>query len=191
MKRAIFALTCAIVVAGAACERSTTTDIEPGVRGTSGEIAPQPASSNLQNFAERAAIANMAEIRFGELAKTHAQSADVKQFGEMMARDHENALTDLRQAASAEHIQIPRDLDDEYSDLYQRLSGLSGPEFDREYMKAMVDGHEDVEDMLDRRGHIRRNDRVGEWAATTLPHVQEHLSRAKQIQDNLDRPGKR
>jgi predicted outer membrane protein len=42
-------------------------------------------------------------------------------------------------------------LDDKHNDLREKLSKLNGPEFDREYIDAMVDGHNDVLDKLGSR----------------------------------------
>ena len=50
-------------------------------------------------------------------------------------------------AAQSVSLTLPSDLDDKHHDLHQRLSSLQGADFDREYMKAMVDGHEDVADL--------------------------------------------
>jgi predicted outer membrane protein len=88
--------------------------------------------------------------------------------------------------------------------VFDRLSQLRGAEFDREYMKAMVEGHEKVKSMLtDRaksdRGAVSRNRATGttgttgdstqldtavnQWASKSLPTVEQHLEKAKQIRD--------
>jgi putative membrane protein len=62
-----------------------------------------------------------------------------------------------------------------------RLASLHGAEFDREYMNVMVDSHEWVEDLLERRAGT--HERVTQWAAKTLPSVRAHRERAKEIRD--------
>ena len=94
----------------------------------------------------------------------------------------------------------------EWSEIYRRLlqkdqSGkLSGAEFDREYMMAMVDGHREVKNMLETRANrtptttgtsgrvaddSRLNSAVNQWAGKTLPVVTKHLERAEQISGRL------
>ena len=121
-----------------------------------------------------------------------------------MVTDHTKGLDDLRTAAQNVSATLPADLDDKYHDLYQGLSGMQGAEFDREYMKAMVDGHEDLADLLGSRaqghngsvapeatdasataGEARTGAPVNEWAATALPTVRAHLDRAKAISAKL------
>jgi hypothetical protein len=57
---------------------------------------------------------------------------------------------------------IPADLDNKHRDLRDKLAKLKGTDFDREYMAAMVDGHEDVADKVESR--IDRA-RLAEWKA--------------------------
>lgn len=85
------------------------------------------------------------------------------------------------------------------------MSNLRGAEFDREYMSAMVDGHEDVLDRLqtrasedrfgDDKGTVspERSDNpveasINQWAAAALPTVRRHLDEAKRIHGGLARP---
>jgi len=83
---------------------------------------------------------------------------------------------------------------------------LQGQEFDRAYMKAMVEGHDEVhEQLLQQAGWIStRNDTsvpaavgtsgstsgdsgVRQWAIKTLPTVQQHLQRAREIRDKVEK----
>jgi putative membrane protein len=76
---------------------------------------------------------------------------------------------------------------DHHKDVRDRLAKLSGVEFDREYIKAMVDDHEkavkDAEDKADKAD----NDHVKQWAAKAIPTLKKHLETAKNIQDTLDK----
>ena len=157
------------------------------------------AQSSDSSFVAQAALANMAEIQFGHLAVKKAQSADVKKFAQMMIDDHVKAQQDLADAASGVGIQWPKQLDDKHKQIQQRLSSLNADRFDREYMKAMVDGHRDVEAMLAGRidvGNGRpsggKNDdalamNVNKWAAKTLPTVRAHLREAEGVSGALDK----
>jgi len=119
----------------------------------SDRTSAQSKASDTQQFIEKAAIANMAEIQLGQLAQQHAQDQQVKQFAQMMVDDHTKALEQLKSVASSQNGQIPSALDSKHQKLYDKLSKLQGAEFDKAYMDAMVDGHKDVEKMLkDRAG---------------------------------------
>ena len=163
-------------------------------------IGTLSAQSTDNSFVAQAALANMAEIQFGHLAVKKSQSVDVKKFAQMMIDDHVKAQQDLADAASGVGIQWPKQLDDKHRQIHQRLSSLNADRFDREYMKAMVDGHRDVEAMLAGRvdvgngrpaGGSKSDDalatNVNKWAAKTLPTVRAHLREAEEVSGALDK----
>jgi predicted outer membrane protein len=118
----------------------------PPQTGISEADRAREARSDTDKFIEKAALANMAEIQLGQLAETRAQSPEVKAFAQMMVTDHTKALDELKQAAGT--ATIPSALDKKHQKLHDKLSKLSGAEFDKKYMEAMVDGHKDVTKML-------------------------------------------
>jgi putative membrane protein len=175
-----------------------------GAQAPAGTSDRTDTAGDVRGFVEQAAIAGMAEIQLGNLALQRAQHSNVKQFARMMVTDHTKALAELRTAAQSVNVTLPADLDDKHHDLYQRLSSLQGSEFDHEYMKAMVTGHEDAADLLDNRAQGRRETAgvtaasgnatpgeaqtegpVNQWAARTLPAVRAHLDRAKAVAARL------
>jgi putative membrane protein len=180
-------------------------------------------NTSARDFINEMAIANMAEVELGRLATSRARSADVKAFGEMMVKDHTQANMDLSRIASQMNVTLPKELDQKHKDLSAKLSKLTGAAFDREYVAAMVMGHQEVEGKLRARattkttstspgastattgtsstpgstlpgdkattgtsGSAPQGERdVNEWATKTLPTVQHHLNRAKELQKTV------
>ena len=160
------------------------------------------ATTNAQTFVNEMAIAGMAEVELGNMASQRAQNADVKAFGQMMVKDHTRANTELIQIAKQMNVTPPKQLDTKHRELVDRLSKLKGAEFDREYMNAMVPGHEEVAAKLKTMaGEVSTSTATGrgaqsvgtsgsdaalkQWASQALPTVQQHLERAKQIQQKV------
>jgi putative membrane protein len=192
---------------------------EDSTVGTSGANADGEGrgDAGAQQFVREAAHAGNAEVQLGQLAAQKGQSAQVKQFGQMMVTDHTKAGNELKQAVQPANIQVPSDTDEKHRKLYQELSEKSGAEFDRAYMDAMVKGHEDVKDLLEGRARNRSADissrstseagrpaatgtsgtstngsgtlqvdtALTQWASKTLPSVEQHLAKAKQIRDSV------
>lgn len=104
-----------------------------------------------KDFVKDVSAANMAEIELGRLAAEHGTNAEVKKFGQMMVDDHTKAGDKLSAIASQHSIAMATEIDDKHRDLHDKLSKLQGAEFDREYIDAMVDGHNDVLDKLGSR----------------------------------------
>ena len=67
-----------------------------------------------------------------------------------MVTDHQKANIELKQIASKMAVQLPAEPDAKHQELYDRLVDAEGPEFDREFMQAMVDGHQEVAQELER-----------------------------------------
>jgi predicted outer membrane protein len=93
-----------------------------------------------RNFITKAAAGGHAEVELGQLAEGKASSDAVKQFGQRMIEDHGAANQELMQLAENKGIQLD-DKTPKPDRLLTRLSKLQGPEFDREYVKAMVKDH--------------------------------------------------
>src|SRR5262245_18463990 len=88
-------------------------------------------ASNMMNPAMKLAEANLAEIELGKLAQGKATNPRIKEFADMMVKDHTEGLVKVRAADS----NLPSDikLNSKHQLTYDRLSKLSGAEFDREY----------------------------------------------------------
>lgn len=119
--------------------------------GTAGTADRNAVSAGDRDFVRDVSIASMAEIELGRMASERGANAAVKKFGQMMVDDHTKASDKLKPIASQHNIPLATELDDKHRDLRDKLSKLQGAEFDREYMDAMVDGHEDVLDKLGSR----------------------------------------
>jgi putative membrane protein len=183
-----------------ACNAENRTTTSESTVGTSGDAI----SAGDRDFVEDMAIGGMAEVELGQMAMERGASPEVKRFGDMMVKDHSKAGDELKQVAIQHSVPMPAGLDQKHQDLKTTLSNLRGAEFDREYMKAMVDGHEDVVDRLqtradedrfgDDKGEVKaeRSDNplegaLNQWAAKALPTVRHHLDEAKRINDGLGR----
>lgn len=148
------------------------------------------ASQDASDFINTMTVVGLTEVQLGTLAAERGTSPDVRHFGEMMVRDHTKAGKDLAQVAAQLGVQPPTQLDQKHTDLVARLTALQGVAFDREYINAMVQGHDDVESQLQERLAAAdlgpQNERVlTQWAARTRPTVKQHLAQAREIQQRL------
>ena len=90
--------------------------------------------------------ANTADIETGKLAAQRGHSNEVRQFGAMLARDHQMVRQQGRDLAKKLGIiPTPPSGDQSAQDqaaAMQRLSSLHGPEFDRAFLQHEVEFHE-------------------------------------------------
>ncbi len=134
-----------------------------------------------KKFVRAAAQGGMAEVELGKLATEKAGSDDVRKFGQRMVDDHSKANDELKQVATSEGIQVPDKLSAKDQMTKDRLSKLSGEQFDKAYMADMVKDHtQDVADFK-REGNSGTDPEVKNFALTTLPTLEDHLKQAKEI----------
>jgi putative membrane protein len=136
-------------------------------------------------FATTAAKGGIAEVALGQMAEKKAQSADVKAFGQRMATDHKKANDELNAAAKADGVTIPQGLTGEHNADAAKLSKLSGGEFDREYMKLMVDDHQKDIALFEKESKTGKDSHVKAFAGKTLPTLREHLKMAQDIESKM------
>lgn len=123
----------------------------------------------------------MAEVELGKLATQKASSDAVKQFGQKMVDDHTKANGQLKEIASKENISIPDSLDPKHRSRIEKLSKLSGPDFDKAYAKDQVKDHQKDVSEFKSEAENGSNPNIKQFASSTLPTLQEHLSMAKDL----------
>ncbi len=105
------------------------------------------SASKDKMFLKKASEGGMAEVKLGELASQKASSPDVKSFGQKMVDDHTAINNQMKPIAERMGVTPPTSLSAKDEALYDRLNGMSGTDFDKAYVKAMVaDHHEDLKE---------------------------------------------
>lgn len=138
-----------------------------------------------KKFVEEAALGSMAEVRLGQLAQQKASSDEVKQFGSRMVQDHTKAIEQLSTLAKDDGVQLPSKLDSKHQRTYDKLSKLSGDEFDREYMKEMNADHKKDISQFQKAAKSADDPQIQQFAQQTLPTLQEHKKMGETTLDDL------
>jgi putative membrane protein len=132
-------------------------------------------------FVRAAARGGLSEIKLGKLAMDQGSNEAVKAFGTRMVAEHTKAGDELKEAAKEENIGLPTDLTAKDQATYDRLSKLSGAEFDQAYAQDMVKDHQqDLRD-FQREANHGNDDVIRGFASETVPMIQQHLDQAKEM----------
>jgi putative membrane protein len=142
-------------------------------------------SSADKKFAMGAAQGGLAEVELGHLAAQKGQSEKVKQFGQRMVDDHTNANNQLKSLAAKDNITLPTSINAKDQALKDKLSGLSGADFDRTYMQSMVKDHQKDISEFQKEANSGSNADLKGFAAQTLPTLQEHLRMAQDAEQTV------
>ena len=175
------AFTVAVGICGLAAQQSS----DPSNSSSANGMSPAKASAGQTmadtKFMKEAAQGGMAEVALGQLAVEKASNADVKKFGQRMVDDHSKANDKLKQLASQKNVALPQDLNAKDKATKASLEKLSGEQFDQAYMKDMVKDHKkDVGD-FQRESKAAHDPDVKQFAADTLPTLEDHLKQAESI----------
>lgn len=156
-----------------------------------GHPESSPVSSEAQAamtdlaFANDAARGGLAEIKLGKLAEDSGSSEAVKTFGTRMVAEHTQAGDKLKEAAALEHITLPTDLAAKDLASYDKLSKLSGADFDRAYTEDMVKDHQQDLQAFQREANRGHDAAIRGFASQAVPMIQQHLDQAKEMLKNV------
>jgi putative membrane protein len=140
--------------------------------------ARSPAEAN-QAFMKEAIQGDLAEIQMGKLAQEKGASEQVKQFGQRLESDHRAHLEKATPLAQSLGVTPPTEPNAHQKTTYDKLSSLSGPQFDRQFAKNMVKDHRKDIKAFQREG--RKAGPAADFAKQTLPTLEEHLKLAKSL----------
>jgi putative membrane protein len=165
----------AILIVGAAMAQSV-----PEKTGINSALGVAPKT---QDFVTLAAQSDMLEIESSKLAQSKSDSARSKQFADKMIKDHTETSTELKGLVSSGKAKAdaPASLDKNHKDKLDKLAKLNGKDFTKEYNSMQVSAHKDAVSMFERYSKDGDNADLKAFAAKHLPHLQEHLKMAQDL----------
>jgi putative membrane protein len=171
-----------------------TTQQSPTNRPTTPSNSSQLSATDTR-FILQAHQGNMAEVALSRLALAPGRNAspDVRQYAQMMVQEHPQADARLLQLAQRKGVTIPQSqaLDAEHQQTSERLAQLSGRNFDRAYMRAMVTDHLRTVALFQQQAQRGQDPDVRAFATQLLPSLRQHLQMARAMADDGGQQGPR
>jgi putative membrane protein len=152
--------------------------------------ADQGAPTSAQDISERAFISHaleggMAEVQLGQLAQQKSESNDVKQFAQKMVTDHgEMGDKWLKPVAQQMGVNPPKGPSKKDRKAMEKLQGLSGQDFDREYITMMVKDHQKDLKEFKEEANAAQNPNIKQIAEKGSQVIEQHLQLIEQIAKN-------
>ncbi len=126
-----------------------------------------------QQFVTLAIKGDNSEIMLGRMAQMRGDSQSARDFGKVLVEDHRVARTQAEGVAQQLGIPIPRKPVAQAMDERDRLSRLSGEQFDREFARYMVRDHR--KDLAEFRKEADAHQGLAEQAR---PRTDTHAAKA-------------
>jgi len=136
-------------------------------------------STAADSFLKQAMQGDMAEIKMGQLAQEKGADQQVKQFGQTLASDHQQNLDKAKSVAQKIGLTPPDGVDPEQKAMFDKLSKLSGQQFDQEFARHMVQDHK--KDVSKFELESKKSGEVANFAQETLPVLKGHLRTAETL----------
>ena len=181
-----------IAISGCSKTEGTKSASSQEPSAPSGAVGTGGAGANVKSdddFVRDVAMKNMAEIELSRMALEKATSPDVKAFAERAVSDHAAAAEKLKSVVSGQPIEWPAQLDDKHRKTADELGSTQGADFDRDYVDAMIEGHQDLAAKLEARLDVQsladwKTAAAGRTRSNALPEPKTALP------DVQVRPGK-
>src|SRR5262249_23640013 len=99
--------------------------------------------------------------------------------------DHMQANRQLIQIANQRGLQLATDMDKKHQELRTRLTKAQGAEFDRMFMRQMVQDHEEAVRLFEREAKDGKDPALKQFATPTLPALRAHLKVSRDIANRV------
>ncbi|MBA3963558.1 MAG: DUF4142 domain-containing protein [Chthoniobacterales bacterium] len=158
------------------------------------DAAPKPPSDQGDRvvtggdlaFMNDAAPGGRAEIELGRLATERASTSAVREFAQEMIKDHTKAGEQLEALAEQKKVKLPPGILPQAMQTKEKLTALRGEDFDREYVKAMVQVHEKDVVTFEAVAKNATDADVKAFAALTAPTLRHHLEMIRTIAERMN-----
>ncbi|MDR7212365.1 DUF4142 domain-containing protein [Flavobacterium piscis] len=138
-------------------------------------------------FLVDAAEINLAEIEIGKLAQQKSTNPAVKKFGKMLVDEHEKSATEVKSLAESRNFSLPTSITEDGKEEYNKLNEKTGTDFDKKFVDAMIDGHENAIDKFKIAAENANDEEIKAWAAKNVTSLREHLQHAKLLKDEINK----
>jgi putative membrane protein len=153
-------------------------------------VLAAPAASDAEVLSLIMAV-DQNEIKAAKVATEKNISSEVKNYAEMLNKEHSMNLDEsmvIAQKANIERVdsdvvkQVRKDGEQDLAS----IKDLDSDQFSKAYVTAMVKGHTEALDMLDKYKPEIQDEAVKKHVAETREHVANHLKEAKKLQTNME-----
>ena len=137
--------------------------------------AATPVATTDQGFILAAAQGGMTEVKLGELAAQKGTRDDVKEFGQMMVKDHMAINDDLKALAAQKGVALPDSLDAKHQAMVDKMAALTGSAFDDAYIADMIKAHQQDAKAFKAESAATKDADIKSFVDKSIPVVEAHL----------------
>jgi putative membrane protein len=135
------------------------------------------------DYVTKASIGDMFEIQSSQLAASRATNPAIKDFANMMVKDHTDSSQKVKDAAAKANIQPASALDKSHQKMLDDLKKASADKFDKMYLDDQGKAHREALSLHQKYAKSGDNADLKAAAAQIAPVVQSHIDHLKALRD--------
>ena len=132
-------------------------------------------------FITKAAQSDMTEIQTSQLALQKSKNKSVRDFAQMMIKQHTESSRQLKPIAMSKKVMLPKDIGSENTALLTSLKKVSGSKFDQAYMQGQVQAHTKTQAEYQKYLDQGQDPQLKAFATKISPLVAQHLQMAQKM----------
>jgi putative membrane protein len=149
-----------------------------------------PNKANAQSDDDKKFLATVAqggqnEIKLSELAEEKATNPAVKAFAEKMVTEHKEMGEGMKPFMDSWGLTAPTGPDDDHQKEWDKLNGMSGADFDKEYISQMVSDHTKALDAFTKEAKDTKDTRFQAVVLKDKTMVAAHKNMAYDLKKKL------
>jgi putative membrane protein len=138
-----------------------------------------------RSFVEQASQDGMAEVAMGQLAQQKGSRRRHQAVRHAHGERPRQGGDELKKLAASKGMTPPGSVDKSHQQDLDKMSKLSGTDFDKAYAKAMLSGHKKAVALFEKESKSGKDTDLKAFAGKTLPTLQEHLRMAQTYEDAI------
>jgi putative membrane protein len=164
---------------------------QPTATSQNGKVAPQPVKGGSadvkadKKFIQEVGAGNMMEIRLGQIAQQKATGSDARRLADRMVADFTRWQDRWTGMASRNGMPFKPGMGDLHREKVERLQKASRGQFDRVYVRTVIENLESMVPYFQKEGRAARSPQVRNLVEEELPTLQQNLAMAKRVGEQV------
>jgi putative membrane protein len=176
----------ALMIGTVACSSNTANKEAANTAPPAAAPVTPKLSSDDKDFLTSIAKSSYGEIQLAQLALKKAHSKSVQAFAQKMIDDHQKLNGDVAKLASTKGVTLPDSASLAAGFSEGHLKMLSGTHFDQEFLKKMIDDHNDTINAFQKEAANGSDTDVKDFASTKVSELKDHLASAQELENKTN-----
>jgi putative membrane protein len=150
-----------------------------------GQASHVSAADGSAEYLARAAESNLFEVRISEIALTRVSDQYVREFAEIMIKDHLESAQDLTDLAGDARLEVTMpDIEAHHAAIIEKLKSTESSDFDQMFLDVQAEAHAEALDLHKNYAETGDNEALRAYAEETAEVTEHHLGMLAKLKGN-------